>query len=118
MLYKKFLNLSPATLEEYKQLIDLVYEKAVMEPHFAPMYAKLCRMMNRDFANYLQPKLHAVKDEASGTFYCVVEGTTGHLVDGAPSEEAAREEALKQHSFRRILADKCQRVEMRRESEA
>ena len=33
MLYKKFLNLSPATLEEYKQLIDLVYEKAVMEPH-------------------------------------------------------------------------------------
>ena len=62
VLYEKFLRLSPPTLDEYSQLIDLVYEKAVMEPHFAPMYAKLCRLMNRDFAGKLKDMIFAKKE--------------------------------------------------------
>lgn len=110
VLYIKFLKLSPPTLKEYSQLIDLVYEKAVMEPHFAPMYAKLCRLMNRDSAGKLEKMLYA--KEENGLFYWCANGTSDPLTEGMKTKEMAKEAALKRNSFRRILADKCQRVGM------
>ena len=115
VLYEKFLRLSPPTLDEYSQLIDLVYEKAVMEPHFAPMYAKLCRLMNRDFAGKLKDMIFAKKE--NGVYYFCANGTSTPLTEGMKTEELARQAALKQASFRRILADKCQRVGMNYEYE-
>ena len=108
VLYEKFLNLSPSSLDEYSQLVDLVYEKAVMEPHFAPMYAKLCRLMNRDSAGKLNNLLYSKPE--NGLFVICARGTSTPLTEGMKTEELAREAALKQTSFRRILADKCQRV--------
>ena len=115
VLYEKFLRLSPPTLDEYSQLIDLVYEKAVMEPHFAPMYAKLCRLMNRDFAGKLKDMIVAKKE--NGVYYFCANGTSTPFTEGMKTEELARQAALKQASFRRILADKCQRVGMNYEYE-
>ena len=71
--------------------------------------------MNRDFAGKLKDMIFAKKE--NGVYYFCANGTSTPLTEGMKTEELARQAALKQASFRRILADKCQRVGMNYEYE-
>lgn len=81
-----------------------------MEPHFAPMYAKLCRLMNRDSKEFISAKLFTQKDEKTGLWSCGELGTKDVFVNDAVTEVEAKERTVKEKNFRRILANKCQQV--------
>ena len=81
-----------------------------MEPHFAPMYAKLCRLMNRESKTFISGKLFTQKDESTGLWSCGELGTSNVFVTDAATEEEAMACTVKERNFRRVLANKCQQV--------
>lgn len=86
----------------------LVYDKAVMEPHFSSMYAKLCRKMNHDYPAKIEKIIRFV--EVDGKFACCELGKTEPLFEPMQTEAEAKENAMKMLSVRRMLAEKCQTV--------
>ena len=99
----------PNKISEYKDIVNLVYDKAVMEPHFASMYARLCRLMNRDYPSLIE-KLFYVK-ESEGGFVSYENGdSTKPLCPVAATEEEAKKVTLKSLTVRRLIANQCQDV--------
>ena len=86
----------------------LVYDKAVMEPHFSSMYARLCRKMNRDYPAKIDSLLSY--KEVDGQFLCYEVGNDAALFEPKKTEAEAKENAKKLLSVRRMLAEKCQNV--------
>ena len=80
-----------------------------MEPHFATMYAKLCRLMNRDYPAVIRSLIYAKAIE--GGYTCYENGDDKKaLCEPAASEEQAFEKTLKSITVRRLVANKCQDV--------
>lgn len=86
----------------------LVYDKAVMEPHFSSMYAKLCRKMNHDYPAKIEKIIRFVV--VDGKYACCELGKTEPLFEPMQTEAEAKENAMKMLSVRRMLAEKCQTV--------
>ena len=78
-----------------------------MEPHFSTMYAKLCRLMNRDYPEIVRSLIYAKSVE--GGFVCYENGDEKIPLCGvSSSEEEAIKNTLKEVTVRRLIANKCQ----------
>lgn len=89
----------------------LVYDKAVMEPHFAPMYAKLCRWMNSNYSHCVETLLYTKSDDANPSmFVCCEQGQTIPLCAPDVSKDHAKEALLKRLTVRNVLAQFCKQV--------
>ena len=108
-IYESFKKRCPNKISEYKDIVNLVYDKAVMEPHFASMYARLCRLMNRDYPSMVEGLIYASKVE--GGFVCYERGDSTHpLCPVVTSEDEAKKTTMKSLTVRRLLANQCQDV--------
>ena len=108
-IYESFKKRSPNKISEYKDIVNLVYDKAVMEPHFASMYARLCRLMNRDYPSMVERLFYVSNVE--GGYVCYERGDSSHpLCPVAATEEEAKKTTLKSLTVRRLLANQCQDV--------
>ena len=108
-IYESFKKRSPNKISEYKDIVNLVYDKAVMEPHFASMYARLCRLMNRDYPSMVERLFYVSNVE--GGYVCYERGDSSHpLCSVAATEEEAKKTTLKSLTVRRLLANQCQDV--------
>lgn len=107
-IYQQLLRRAPQTIKEYRDTVFLVYDKAVMEPHFSSMYAKLCRKMNHDYPAKIEKIIRFEK--ANGKFVCCEIGSNEALFEPMQTEAEAKENAMKMLSVRRMLAEKCQTV--------
>ena len=108
-IYESFKKRCPNKISEYKDIVNLVYDKAVMEPHFASMYARLCRLMNRDYPPMVERLFYVSNVE--GGYVCYERGDSSHpLCPVAATEEEAKKTTLKSLTVRRLLANQCQDV--------
>ena len=112
VIYNKVKERNPTSIKEYKDIISLIYDKAVMEQYFSTMYARLCILLNSDWENVVNMMLYA-KEEEGGGFACYDRTVTQNaqpISDVYPTEEAAMEATKKRFTVRHIIAEKCQDV--------
>ena len=106
VIYQMIVDHKPQTLKMYRDIIDLIYNKAITEQYFASMYARLCRKLNADYPEAIK-KLLYTKETDAGVICCEY-GHADALCDPQPTADEALAETLKQLSVRSILAVKCQ----------
>ena len=105
-IYVKMTAHNPTTLEEYRSIIDLIYKKAIMEPHFAPMYARLCRKLHKHYPSIIEKIIVPAGDK--GHYICYEAGSDKPLCKEHATKEEALQDTKKRLSVRKILAEKCQ----------
>ena len=106
-IFDKMKHHNPASLKEYRSIIDLIYNKAIMEPHFAPMYARLCHKLNKHYPLVIEKFIYT--KQINDHWICCERGSNTPLCEEHVTEEAAKKDTMMKLSVRKILAEKCQR---------
>lgn len=112
-ILEKMTHHNPGNMKEYRAIIDLIYNKAIMEPHFAPMYARLCRKLHKHYPPVIRKFIYS--KQVNNHWICCENGSTEPLCNEQDTEQMAIKDTMSHLSVRKILAEKCQQ-EMESES--
>lgn len=72
-LFGQLAAIEMLSLDMLKQVIRVVFEKAIDEPHFAPVYAELCQRMATEQATKVWPFVRVARDDESTTWSWLVD---------------------------------------------
>merc|ERR1711871_66433 len=90
-------------------MVDLVFEKAIMQAYLGDVYADLCVQLS-DSTNKLQESLLKVEASGADFFWNAGENLKGEIEKGGPfkSKEEALKDGKRSTNFKRLLLTKCQ----------
>jgi hypothetical protein len=92
-------------------LMDQVFDKALMEPHFCELYSQLCHFLQRrlpEFDADPEPQEAIEAEAAAARAQAAAEGLDEAEQERRAVEAAAKASQPKKITFRRLLLNKCQ----------